>query len=375
MGGSRSVAWILGACLTSSVVAEQADAQCWIDSSTCTSSYCNIYCPTTSDYIVFGKVCWFTYCYWGVCQFESDGSWHKGAYVTAATTGTVSADYRVFADGGGPGGGNDVVRLAKPSGESCGPSFTIYGVLPSANTTYYFRGDGGADHIHVGYAAGDPPYEACASQTAPVNTGRADGRAGNDHVVGTSRGEELWGQDNNDWIWGCGGADTLHGGNHDDTLIGGGGSDVLYGDSGADDLFGENYGEVADGAYDTIWGGSGDDDLYDPSGDGKYYGELGCDFFHVDWTSDTTCDCGSDLDFSGTIFAALDRCFCSAIINCTDNCREASGQCASESASAGTGQTASSELASDGNGVTDAETACWPRDPDAGACTSEEPGW
>jgi hypothetical protein len=83
--------------------------------------------------------------------------------------------------------------LADPSGEWCGSYTRVYGVLPNGNTTYMFWRDGGNDRVYLGDAAGDPPSEACGSQTAPVNTGRADGRAGDDHLVGTSHGEELRG--------------------------------------------------------------------------------------------------------------------------------------------------------------------------------------
>lgn len=354
MMAHRSVAWIAGACLTVLVVSKRAEAQCWIDSSTCTSSYCNIYCPTTADYIVFGKICFFGYCWWGVCQFGIDGSYRKGSFVGTATTTTVSADYRVFADGGSASGGNDLVRLANPSGEACGSSW-VYGVLPNGNALYMFWGDGGRDRIHVGYAPGDPPSQACGSQVAPVNSGRADGRAGDDWIVGTSHGESLWGHDGSDTIWGCSGADTVRGGNNDDYLFGDKGPDVLYGDNGADSLWGE-YGTEVDSAYDILVGGYGDDILVDDYGSGEYYGEYGCDAINattVPFGVTTICDCGADLTHSGRAWD------CTTILNCTQDCDPASDASA---VGMGTG----SDDAADGWSGVEA-----PADDDAGSCSSD----
>lgn len=355
--------------MTLSVVAERAEAQCWIDSSTCTSSYCNIDCPTTANYIVFGKICYFTSCWWGVCQFGINSYYQKGSFVTTATTGTVSGDYRVFADGGSASGGNDLVRLANPAGEPCGSYTTVYGVLPNGNTTYMFWGDGGNDRIHLGYAAGDPPSQTCGSQVAPVNFGRADGRAGDDRIVGTGHGEELWGQDGEDTIWACSGPDAVHGGNHHDTLYGHKGPDVVHGDGGPDSLFGDDFGPEYDLSYDIVYGGEGDDDIGDDHGPGEYYGDIGCDIINSTRDYATACDCGPDLTYSGRVATTE----CTTITNCTQDCRPFGAEGASCPGATADERPDDSAVGDASAGGADGGSCNG--DPDAGSCATEENQW
>lgn len=86
--------------------------------------------------------------------------------------------------------------------------------------------------------------------------------------VGSSRSENLLGNENinvikgmggNDVIMGRGADDRLYGGSGNDTINGGAGHDRIYGDSGRDKLSGST-------GDDTIYGGAGNDTLYGNSG-------------------------------------------------------------------------------------------------------------
>jgi hypothetical protein len=157
-----------------------AEAQC--TTGTCDATYCEINCPTSADIILFGTL------YRngvkqnpGVCRFNSGGTFQD-----ILDTGLTSADYRVRADGAGATGGTDTVRLASPtSAETCGSSggynWTIKGE-PPANSTFLFWGDVGADTIYLCDRA-NPSASNC------IVGGRADGRAGDDEVYGSTYGD------------------------------------------------------------------------------------------------------------------------------------------------------------------------------------------
>lgn len=76
-----------------------------------------------------------------------------------------------------------------------------------------------------------------------------------DSILGTSKGDRLFGYAGNDTIWGQGGKDTLNGGQGDDLLYGGAGADSLVGGKGDDTLYG-------DAGADTLAGGPGEDALF-----------------------------------------------------------------------------------------------------------------
>ncbi len=245
----------------------------------CGAGECQINCPTSqADYLVFGDIwTWTTADGWihrgvGVCQFQSDGSWSKGSYVTYAASLTDTAKWVVRADGADDSsGGNDLVRLANTSGEYCKDTSSddvwIDGTIPAADD-YLFWGDGGSDKLYLCRSSG--PTDCIANDAC------ADGRAGNDYVYGTSYADELYGAGGGDVFYGYGGADTLYGGDGDDIFYGG--------DDG-----------------DTVWCGAGDDFGYGDGGDDTLIGETGCDYLegnaHDGDTEADNCYCaGNGID-------------------------------------------------------------------------------
>ena len=89
-----------------------------------------------------------------------------------------------------------------------------------------------ADCLQINGNGGDDTIDASALQT-PV-TFRAEGRAGNDILLGSPGDDVLVGGDGNDAIDGNGGSDFLDGGDGDDTFVWdpGDGSDVVEGEEG-----------------------------------------------------------------------------------------------------------------------------------------------
>jgi Ca2+-binding RTX toxin-like protein len=89
-------------------------------------------------------------------------------------------------------------------------------------------------------------------------------------IIGTSKGETLFGTDDADTIRSLGGNDVVFGGQGKDRIEGGAGNDELYGEEDNDTIFGGT-------GKDTISGGDGKDKLYGDSGDDKIIGGEGDD--------------------------------------------------------------------------------------------------
>jgi Ca2+-binding RTX toxin-like protein len=98
------------------------------------------------------------------------------------------------------------------------------------------RSDGSDDCI-------DNQANTCDQQSGQQSNERSDGS--DEHISGTSSGDEIDGQD---------GSDDIEGEAGDDDLCGGAGNDVINGGSGDDNIEGE-------AGNDTISGGSGNDVL------------------------------------------------------------------------------------------------------------------
>ncbi|ALA57586.1 calcium-binding protein [Nitrospira moscoviensis] len=123
------------------------------------------------------------------------------------------------------------------------------------------------------------------------------GGAGNDTLIGSLQGEQMYGGAGNDTLQGLDGADTLLGedgadtleggadndvlvgGVGDDTLLGGSGDDRLLGGAGADWLQGEIGADTLDGGIgdDMLHGGDGDDLLNGGAGNDSFDGGVGND--------------------------------------------------------------------------------------------------
>lgn len=265
MSSTSSVAVTLAACVFVAAATFPRGAQAqncvFLSGADCTSTECKINCPTTHDYVIFGQIYYFffgVYYYDGVgfCQFQSNGSYSKGAFVTSGYNTIDTALWTLRADGGDQpsSGGNDVVRLADPqSYEACGDTaYFVRGGLP-AGDQYLFWGDLGNDKLYLCDQI-NPSETDCIWRS-----GRADGRHGNDFLYGSSVGDDrLWGGDGYDDLFGYAGHDTMYGGPNpagvglEDRLWGGYGYDTMYGDAGDDDLRGQD-------DCDTLDGGDGSD--------------------------------------------------------------------------------------------------------------------
>ncbi len=99
-------------------------------------------------------------------------------------------------------------------------------------------------------------------------SGKLDGGAGDDTLVGRGGKDKLFGRDGDDVLRGKGGNDVLKGHADDDRLAGSGGRDKLFGGSGDDVLKGG-------GSHDKLAGGSGNDKLYGGGGKDKIEGGSG----------------------------------------------------------------------------------------------------
>ena len=82
-----------------------------------------------------------------------------------------------------------------------------------------------------------------------------------ENLIGTSRGDQLYGDDGDNVLSAGAGRDHLYGGDGDDTLYGGADQDILKGDAGTNMLFGDggDDGFLVSEGLDIIDGGSGND--------------------------------------------------------------------------------------------------------------------
>ncbi|QRM28047.1 right-handed parallel beta-helix repeat-containing protein [Microvirga sp. VF16] len=90
--------------------------------------------------------------------------------------------------------------------------------------------------------------------------------------VGSSRSENLLGNENINFIKGMGGNDVIMGRGADDRLYGGSGNDSINGGAGHDRLYG-------DAGKDRISGSTGDDTIYGGASNDTLYGNSGWDTF------------------------------------------------------------------------------------------------
>lgn len=97
----------------------------------------------------------------------------------------------------------------------------------------------------------------------PGQSGKLDGRGGDDTLTGQKGKDILLGRSGDDTLSGQGGRDVLKGGDDNDALDGGGGRDVLKGQNG----------------NDTLFGGSGNDKLAGGTGTNTLTGGTGADNF------------------------------------------------------------------------------------------------
>lgn len=111
--------------------------------------------------------------------------------------------------------------------------------------------------------------------------------SGNDVILGTEVGEQIFGMAGNDAIAGFGGDDALNGGPGDDTLNGNAGSDMVFGgntstDANVPDAMKQSVliGGVTtpEDGNDILLGGLGDDTLGDHRGNDIANGNMGNDF-------------------------------------------------------------------------------------------------
>ncbi|VEP11585.1 conserved hypothetical protein [Hyella patelloides LEGE 07179] len=106
-----------------------------------------------------------------------------------------------------------------------------------------------------------------------MGTDRGDllfGRGGNDTIVGLEGSDILNGDNGSDRLYGGGNNDSLNGGNSDDIVIAGEGRDTLVGGSGNDALTGQ-------GGFDILEGGEGNDTLVGGNGEDTITGGSGTD--------------------------------------------------------------------------------------------------
>lgn len=114
---------------------------------------------------------------------------------------------------------------------------------------------------------------------------RANGRKGNDTLVGKDESDALFGGDGNDTLIGGGGRDQLMGQAGDDNLVGNAGNDRIFGQDGDDVVAGDE-------GQDLIFGGDGEDELNGGRGNDTIDG--GAD---NDWISG---DAGNDIIDAGS---------------------------------------------------------------------------
>ncbi|MCR5880548.1 calcium-binding protein [Phenylobacterium sp. J367] len=169
--------------------------------------------------------------------------------------------------------------------------------LTTARTvSFEYRAFDGADYSDT---------ETVTVTLNPVGVG-PDIRGGNhpQTLVGTSRGEKIWGGNSGDTL-GLGGADTLDGANGTDVLMGGDGKDKLIGGNGSDSLDGGAGADVLDGGNgtDTLAGGAGDDVLKGGASPDRFV-------FGVDFGRDTITDFDAKnevIQMSPAMFGSFDE--------------------------------------------------------------------
>lgn len=105
------------------------------------------------------------------------------------------------------------------------------------------------------------------------------GMAGHDRGEGGDGSDQLWGNSGHDTLSGGAGDDNISGGKDADELRGGSGNDMLDGNSGDDSLLGESGNDRLDGSSgdDSLSGGNGHDTLAGGSGEDSLSGGLGND--------------------------------------------------------------------------------------------------
>ena len=131
------------------------------------------------------------------------------------------------------------------------------------------HGGGGADILDGGGGNDTASY---ADSEAAVIVSLMDGTAVGgfaagdsfvdiENLIGTSRGDQLYGDDGDNVLSAGAGRDHLYGGDGDDTLYGGADQDILKGDAGTNMLFGDggDDGFLVSEGLDIIDGGSGND--------------------------------------------------------------------------------------------------------------------
>ncbi|MBP2298889.1 cellulase family glycosylhydrolase [Azospirillum picis] len=149
-------------------------------------------------------------------------------------------------------------------------------------STVVHNGTAGNDQL-VGSAAGDEMYGYLGHDTLT-------GGAGNDQLYGEDGNDHLFGGSGNDLMLGGSGEDQLDGGDGNDDMRGGDGNDLLIGGSGADQLDGGN-------GNDTLRSGAGDDFLIGGAGTDRFVLRPGDGY---DYAADFQAGSGGDvLDLYG----------------------------------------------------------------------------
>ncbi len=181
-------------------------------------------CDGDATYIVFGYIArpggandGYGICLYYV-TFMPGGARLRGSYITCyKESSSGHSFYQVFA-----GAGNDLVRLATTTGETCGDNCTITGQVPDGSY-FELHGEAGSDHLYLCDQA-NPAASDCVDESAAAYGGDGD----QDKVYGTPWADYLsGGGGTSDEINGHGGADTIH-----DS----GGNGILYGHDGCDAL-------------------------------------------------------------------------------------------------------------------------------------------
>lgn len=139
----------------------------------------------------------------------------------------------------------------------------------------------------------------------------------NDHLIGGSGNDTLFGMVGHDILEGGSGSDTLKGNSGDDMLYGGRSADILFGGKGADSLYGGSANDTLKGgsgndlldggsSFDTLYGGSGDDFLFGGGNFDELYGGSGNDTLDGGRGNDTlSAGSGNDILIGGTGTDAL----------------------------------------------------------------------
>lgn len=121
---------------------------------------------------------------------------------------------------------------------------------------------------------------------------------GNDYVVvGTAKGDKIYGTRGPDRILGLGGSDKLYGVDGNDCLDGNAGADRIYGGEGNDRIYGAAGGDRLYGGNgnDRIYGDAGNDSIHGDPGNDRLSGGAGNDFF----TTGTSTKAGGERVFTG----------------------------------------------------------------------------